>query len=78
MQSLEHKFKKGDKIVFLKDIKAGRERNNILLVPAYHPCTIISINSAHVTIEFEGIIEKLRYIPKRMAPAGDLAKAIYG
>lgn len=65
-------------VVFLKDIRAGHERDNILLIPAYQDCTIVNINRAHVTVDFQGVKEKLRYLPNRMAPAGDLTKAIYG
>ena len=78
-QFLDSKFKKGDSIVFLVDISAGYERDHKLLIPAFKPCTVLNINSAHITVrDSDGTIQKLRYIPKRMAPAGDLAKAIYG
>lgn len=76
--SLDNRFKIGDWVIFLKDIKAGYEREHMLLIPAFQPCTIVKINSVHVTVDFKGTKEKLRYIPKRMAPAGDLAKVIYG
>lgn len=75
---MERRYKIGDVIVFLKDIKASHERGYMLLIPAYQPCRVVGINSVHITVDFKGVQEKLRYIPNRMAPAGDLAKAIYG
>ena len=75
---MANNYKKGDVIIFLKDIRAGYERNHMLLIPAFQPCTIIKINNHRVTVDFKGVEESLRYITKRMAPAGDLAKAIYG
>ena len=75
---METKFKIGDRIIFIKDIKAGYERENILLIPAYEPCTILNINSVHITVSFKGVKEKLRYLPQRMAPAGVMAQVIYG
>lgn len=72
------KFKSGDVIIFLRDIMAGYERGHELLIPAFKPCKVIKMNSAHIWVEFNGTEEKLRYIESRMAPAGDLAKAIYG
>ena len=75
---MDHRPKIGDVIVFLKDIKASHEREYILLIPSYQPCKVVGINSVHITVDFKGVREKLRYIPNRMAPAGDLAKAIYG
>ena len=76
---MDNKFKIGDRIVFLVPIIAGYERDHKLLIPAYEPCTVVNINRAHITvIDGNGTKQKLRYIEKRMAPAGEMAEAIYG
>jgi hypothetical protein len=72
------KFSIGDMIVFLKHIKAGYEREHILLIPAFEPCKVLKVNKHHITVDYRGRTETVRYVASRMAPAGELAKVIYG
>lgn len=72
------KLKVGDSIVFLKPVRAGVEQRFKLLIPEFCPVVLLSLTTDHVTVEFDGEKIRLRNIPKRMAPAGDLAQVIFG
>jgi len=70
-------FKQGDIVMFLKDIKAGYERDHVMLIHAGHPCKILKSNGHAMTVSTGTSIEVLRYIPSRMKHCTELASAIY-
>jgi len=71
------KFKIGDMVMFVKDIKSGYERNHILLIPAYLPCKILKLSKHTIILQVKNCTEKLRYIPTRMRHATELGRAMY-
>lgn len=73
-----NKFRVGQKIIFLRNIRSGYENEHVLLIPANEVCEIVKINNSHVTVMYGNEKIKLRYIAERMAPAGKLTEAIFG
>lgn len=79
---MAHEYKKGDEIIFLRDIRAGSERtgafNGEIRIPKNTVCTIRAINDSHIWVQYNDRDFRLRNIKERMAPAGKASILLYG
>ena len=72
-------FKVGDNMAFVRNITPSYGVGVPPIIKAFDPCVIVKINNSHVTVlTSDGEEIKLRNIPERMIPAGDLSKLIFG
>jgi hypothetical protein len=79
-------FKKGDVVLFTKDIKkdsyeaAGyfSQPTKKVVIPANTPVIIVKANNSHVWVKFKNEEIWLRNIPARMIPATEAAIVLFG
>lgn len=74
-------YKKGDVIMFLRDIKKDRSltcSKKEVLIPKNAPVTVKKISNHHIWVIYKGETYWLRCILERMAPATHAATVLFG